>query len=250
MDSSIYPILKNKAVETAQKIDQPSFYLKHKKELDRSSLFLANNKILHKCWSYLDESKLHPAHGILHSEKVAIEAGAILLIESVINNYETSEIEELLLCVQMAGLLHDIKRAEKDHTITGSIEAERILSDFDIEEHYKRYILAAVRNHEAFKKVMDSENRTARLISDSLYDADKFRWGPDNFTSTLWLMLESEGTPAEILYNNFQEKLEGIRRIKHTFRTETGKKYGPEFINLGIKIGNEIYKEMRRIKGD
>lgn len=156
----------------------------------------------------------------------------------------------MLLCVQMAGLLHDIKRNGKDHAISGSIEAGRILNELDIGPDCKRYVTAAIRNHEAFKEVLDSENGTAKLISDSLYDADKFRWGPDNFTITLWLIMESTGTPIKTLYGDFQEKMEGIRKIKETFRTETGQKYGPEFIDFGIEIGNEIYIEMKHILGD
>ena len=86
-----------------------------------------------------------------------------------------------------------------------------------------------------------------KLVSDSLYDADKFRWGPDNFTVTLWLLIESAGLSLERLYHSFIEKMEGIKKIKKTFRTKTGQQYGPEFIDKGIAIGNEIYREMRCI---
>jgi hypothetical protein len=89
----------------------------------------------------------------------------------------------------------------------------------------------------------------AELISNSLYDADKFRWGPDNFTTTLWLMLDSNDMPVEKLYKNFLGNLKYIQSVKATFRTQTGKKYGPEFIDIGIKIGRAIYKEMSNILG-
>jgi hypothetical protein len=36
--------------------------------------------------------------------------------------------------------------------------------------------------------------------------------------------------------------MEGIAAIKETFRTETGKIYGPEFIELGLKIGRKVYQ--------
>jgi hypothetical protein len=174
---------------------------------------------------------------------VAIEAGAILEIESA-KLGRPERIEELIQCVQVAGLFHDIKRSEEDHTIKGSKEAEKILADFDLSDNNKRYISAAIRNHEAFKEVMASENEEAKLISDSLYDADKFRWGPDNFTTTLWLIIESSRISAETLYRNFLEKMEWVGKIKETFRTETGRRFGPEFIDLGINIGHEIYQEM------
>ncbi len=83
-----------------------------------------------------------------------------------------------------------------------------------------------------------------------MYDADKFRWGPDNFTTTLWLMLNSADVPVEKLYKKFNESMKYIENIKATFRTQTGKKYGLEFIDMGIKIGQTIYKEMSTIIGN
>jgi len=248
--STMYPELKEKALRAALEAGTPSFYMHHRKELAESLASYSANSLIRKCRTYLDESKLHPAHGIFHCEKVALEAGAILAIEGSAMGLDASGISELVLCVQIAGLLHDIKRAGNDHTIAGSKEAAGILRDFTIEERYKGYIVSAIRNHEAFKKVLDSDNESARLISDSLYDADKFRWGPDNFTVTLWLIIESTGVSPEKLYHSFIEKMEGIKKIKETFRTKTGQKYGPEFIDKGIMIGNEIYREMRcRIGG-
>jgi hypothetical protein len=38
--------------------------------------------------------------------------------------------------------------------------------------------------------------------------------------------------------------MKGIEKIKETFRTSTGRQYGPEFIDQGIMIGNSIYEEM------
>ncbi len=249
LKNSIYPTLKDKASAVARRIGPPSFYRAHEEDLKRSLRSFSESEVLLRCRSYIDESKLHPAHGIEHCEMVAIEAGAILQIESALGNRTREKTEELLLCVQIAGLFHDIKRSEEDHTIKGSKEAERILEEFDLKKQYKRYIVAAIRNHEAFREVLSSEDEEAKLVSDSLYDADKFRWGPDNFTTTLWLIMESTETPAETLYRNFLEKMKGVGRIKETFRTETGQRFGPEFIDLGIEIGNEIYREMGNLLG-
>lgn len=246
MKSPIYPALKEKAAAVARKIGAPSFYRDYRREIDRSAASLAENRVLLRCRSYLDESTMHPAHGIGHCEKVAIEAGAILQIEHA-EKKPPAAVGDLMLCAQIAGLFHDIRRNEDNHTMKGSIEAERILGEFEMETRYKRYITAAIRNHEAFREVLASEDDEAKLVSDSLYDADKFRWGPDNFTITLWLIVESANTPAEKLYATFAEKMEGIRKIKETFRTETGRRYGPEFIDFGIEIGNEIFHEMKHL---
>jgi hypothetical protein len=247
MDKSIYLALKEKALASAKKAGMPSFYALFKNELDTSLSIFSSNEIVQKCRSYLDDSRLHPAHGIRHCETVAVEAGALVRIECQANNMPEPSVDAIILCSQLAGLLHDIKRMEENHTIAGSIEAEKILNDFDLDDRYRRYITSAIRNHEAFKQVLESEDESAKLISDSLYDADKFRWGPDNFTITLWLIMESSETPLKKLYDIFQEKMEGIKKIKGTFRTKTGRTYGPEFIDLGIYIGNEVYKEIHLI---
>jgi hypothetical protein len=84
------------------------------------------------------------------------------------------------------------------------------------------------------------------MISDALYDADKFRWGPDNFTFTLWHMLRSSKTPIVPLIRRFPKGMEGISWIKNTFRTETGKIYGPEFIELGLKVGEKVYHFLQK----
>jgi HD superfamily phosphodiesterase len=174
----MYTELKEKALRAAVEAGTPSFYVHHRKELAESLLSYFDNSLIRKCKTYLDESKLHPAHGLFHCEKVALEAGAILAIEGSAMGLDASSISELVLCVQIAGLLHDIKRAGNDHTIAGSKEAAAILRDFAIKERYKGYIVSAIRNHEAFKKVLDSDDESAKLISDSLYDADKFS-GPE-----------------------------------------------------------------------
>ncbi|MGC2064403.1 MAG: hypothetical protein WA610_15645 [Thermodesulfovibrionales bacterium] len=244
MDFHLYAQLKETALQTACRIGNPLFYERHDKELLISSAFFESSSVISRCLQFLDESKLHPAHGILHCEKVAREAGAILLIERLERGLEDTDRDALLLSVQIAGLFHDIRRSEADHPIAGSREAERILRDFDMRDRYKQYIVAAIRNHEAFKKVLSSADEPARLVSDCLYDADKFRWGPDNFTKTLWLITESFNIPLKRLYQDFEEKLEGIGRISETFRTDTGRRYGPEFIEMGLRIGNEIYREM------
>lgn len=246
MDKSILKRLRDRALETAERIGMPSFYADHRKELAASRSSYERSHVIESCLSYLDEESLHPAHGLYHCQKVAVEAGAVLMAEASGRGH-SAKVDDLMLCCHIAGLFHDIKRAVKDHSVAGSEEATRILNDFPIEGRYKRYIAAAIRNHEAFREVLGSEDDSARLISDALYDADKFRWGPDNFTTTLWLIVESSGISEAALFSDFMTKMDGIRKIGNTFRTGTGKKYGPEFIACGMEIGDSIYQEMSYI---
>ena len=55
------------------------------------------------------------------------------------------------------------------------------------------------------------------MISDALYDADKFRWGPDNFTQTLWQMLRSSRARIAPMIRRFPKGMEGISRDQRNF---------------------------------
>jgi len=249
VEQNIYLILRQTAVKTAEVLGEPSFYSSHKAEMEISRNSFKTGRLIKKCMSYIDELSMDAGHGLSHAEAVAFDAGTIIQIEAKNQGIGRELISELVVYVQIAALLHDIKRKEKNHTVAGSNEAKKILNDFLIEDRYKRYIVAAIRNHEAFKELLESEDELAKLISDSLYDADKFRWGPDNFTTTLWLLLNASDMSLEKLYQKFLNSLKYIESIKATFRTQTGRTYGPEFIDMGIIIGQAIYKEMSAIIG-
>ncbi len=244
MSRDAYNKLQQAARLVAQALPQPALYRAYSAEIRRANETLGTHDLIRRCREHLDASDLECAHGVCHCEAVARDAGALVLIEAVQKGMDAEETEGLFIAAEIAGLLHDIKRREKDHARLGSIEAGRILRTLGIDGRYAGYATDAIKNHEAFKEFHDSSDEAGRLVSDALYDADKFRWGPENFTSTLWLMVEANNTPPHALHGNFREKMKGIEKIKETFRTSTGKKYGPEFIDQGIQIGNVIYDEL------
>ena len=244
MDTTIYQKLKDTAVALAQTLPAPTFYGKHARAIQDAEETLKADELVRKCREYLNESELECAHGVCHCEAVARDAGALILVEAPARGIRGPELDLLFIAAIIAGLLHDIKRRENDHALLGSIEAGRILSSLGMDCKYRVYITDAIKNHEAFKETYNSDDHAGRLVSDALYDADKFRWGPENFTTTLWLMVEAHNTLPKTLYETFQEKMKGVEKIKETFRTETGKRYGPEFIDQGIRIGNVVYDEL------
>jgi len=251
MINAIYQFLQARAREMALTLPKPAFYSFHDAAIRRADETLSSHAVIKKCRAYLDASQLECAHGLCHCEAVARDAGALVLIEASAKGIHAEELDQLFLAAELAGLLHDTKRKEKDHALLGSIEADKILSAIGIADRYRKFITDAIRNHEAFKEALDSDSVGGRLVSDSLYDADKFRWGPENFTTTLWIMVEDRSTPIETLHQTFRENMKKIERIKDTFRTATGKRHGPEFIDQGITIGNAIFEEMSAIlKGD
>ena len=166
--------------------------------------------------------------------KVALDAGAITLIEA-----STEEAPRLARLAHLAGLLHDIKRKEKDHAQAGSAVARELLLNMGLGENDSRLIAVAIGNHEAFREPAATAG-DGSLLSDALYDADKFRWGPDNFAYTLWDMIEPLGITMRQMVAGFERGMAAIDRIKDSFRTDTGRLYGPDFIELGMDIGAEI----------
>ncbi len=241
----IYADLKKKAIEIAAELGTPRFYRIFEKEIQLSKEILYKNTMLRKCISHFDTEQEGLGHGYDHSRDVAIDAGAIVDIEARKLGLSEEVRKELITAAHIAGLLHDIKRGVEEHAIAGSREAETILECFGLSDRYKRYIVTAIRNHEAFKDVVEAEDAHGALISDALYDADKFRWGPDNFTKMVWDMLQYSNTPPEEFLENYKKGLQYIEKIKETFRSDTGKEYGPEIIDIGLQIGRKLYEELK-----
>jgi len=244
MSQAAYHKLQSTALKMARTMPPPSFYRDHLQHIRQAEERLKSSELIRSCRAYLDESQLECAHGLCHCEAVARDAGAIVLVEGRKQDMGPSVIEPLFITAIIAGLLHDIKRREQDHAVRGSIEADRILTTLGVDGRSRSYITYAIRNHEAFKSTCELDDEAGCMVSNALYDADKFRWGPENFSTTLWLMVTAHNTPMESLHQTFREKMKGIEKIKETFRTATGKRYGPEFIDQGITIGNTIYEEM------
>jgi hypothetical protein len=187
-------------------------------------------------------------HGLAHAMKVALDAGALVHIEA-----RTVEPPGRLgHCIRMAhcaGLLHDLARKQPNHAEAGAAQAADLLRAFPIDAVDARDICSAIRNHEAFKDPAGIDSRSGALLSDCLYDADKFRWGPDNFTDTLWAMVAFSRPPVDRFLKLYPSGMERLARIRSTFRTATGRRYGPEFIDLGLAVGEELYRAICREAG-
>ena len=242
----IYQELKERAVKLAEELGPPSFYRIFWKEIDYSRQLLAKNLLIRQCINYLELEQEGLGHGFEHSKAVAIDAGALVLIEGQGQGITPEKVDTMINTVQIAGILHDIRRGEEEHAVAGSLVAAEILDCFGLEELDKDYIVTAIRNHEAFKEVVPARDRYGELISDALYDADKFRWGPDNFTTMIWEMLRHNQIPPEQFLENYKEGLQYIKRVRETFRTATARTYGPEIIDLGLRIGSIIYEELKQ----
>lgn len=178
-------------------------------------------------------------HGIEHSKKVAIEACALILGESA--QLGMAESRRLGLLAMLAGLLHDSCRLEGDHAVRGADLSLLILQEYPLRDEEKHMIADAIRCHEAFSPPVTFNHPSTQLLADALYDADKFRWGPDNFITTLWEICNYQEWTLQQILDKFPAGMEMVSSVQNTFRTTAGKIYGPEFIDLGLVMGKKIY---------
>jgi hypothetical protein len=185
-------------------------------------------------------------HGMLHATKVALDAGALTHIEGRAAGYEGGYLARRICIAHCASLLHDIERKQSNHAEQGASHAARLLAEHPLGADEIEDICIAIRNHEAFKTTVSVNTREGALVSDCLYDADKFRWGPDNFTDTLWAIVAFSRSTLRDFVRHYPAGMESLARIRSTFRTPTGRTYGPRFIDAGIAIGEELYRVIHR----
>jgi hypothetical protein len=239
----IYDEMINFSRGIAASFPDPDFYKSCASEITDSHKIYQQNPLVKDCLkAVVSDFARNQGHGLEHAEKVAIEAGAMILAEGANMDLKGSDANEVAVLAQVAGILHDMRRRDKDHARSGAIAAGLLLEKFGLQEKERQYIVQAIANHEAFVEPAVIVSPTGKLLSDVLYDADKFRWGPDNFTVTLWEMLRFSHVPVAAIIPDFQEGMAGILSIKSTFRSCTGKNFGPEFIDIGLSIGNKIYE--------
>ena len=224
----------------AAEVGTPRFYLDKVREVAFSRELFAGEPLIAAGLRRVAERGSCLGHGTAHVEKVAVDSGALIVIEEG-GTVPDARIRRLVLLAQLAGILHDICRTEKDHAARGAEEAQKLLAGLSIRDDECAGISNAIRNHEAFRPCHTSTDRTAQLLSDVLYDADKFRWGPDNFTETLWAMIADRGIPLQALLPRLLPGIEGIGQIRDSFRTPTGREYGPDFVDRGLTIGRRLH---------
>ena len=242
----IYQRLMNESRCIASRYEVPEFYRRFTPALAISRRIFFDNSLLTHCREliipqYMDNF----GHGLQHATKVSIDAGAIVLLEGEKYFTVQAELERALVLVQLAGLLHDIRRTEDEHASAGAKVAREILANFPLTPPEVNCVAEAIANHEAFSEPRTCETLTGQLVADALYDADKFRWGPDNFTHTVWYMMSYHQVDIAELFGRFPRGVDGILRIKDTFRTNIGVQYGPEIIDLGVRMGKEIYQRLQ-----
>ncbi|WP_291323796.1 hypothetical protein [Desulfonatronospira sp.] len=219
-----------------------NFYVRYSRENACSREIFFSHPLIQRLWEdvlpFLNEEF---GHGIEHCKKVSIDAGTLAFIET--RSWRDQKLSRRYsLLAQMAGLLHDISRQETDHARKGAELSRIILQYYPLSQEELDDLAFAVSNHEAFSEVLEPAHLRQALLSDVLYDADKFRWGPDNFVTTLWEICSCREWSLEEVLERFPRGLGFIQDVQYTFRTPTGRLYGPEFIQCGLDMGRVLYR--------
>ena len=238
----IYARICKRARQIASRYPSPDFYQDHSLANKLSRQYFETNPFTVKLRAFVArELEDNLGHGLEHVSKVAMDAGALMIIENKLSGHSDDFINRRVILVQCAALLHDIKRKQENHAVLGATYAGRILKNYPFNSDEIDDICLAIRNHEAFKSIVKANTLESALVSECLYDADKFRWGPDNFTHTVWAMASFSKIHVVEFMELYPQGMEKITKIKQTFCTITGKKYGPQLIDIGLAIGEELF---------
>lgn len=246
----LYVRIRKRARQIVFRFPLPDFYKDFSWAYDLSGKVFETDPVIRTLHAFVAEHLENDfGHGLKHAVKVTLDAGALMFIEQTGPQPRSPEADDRIirnvLVVQCAGLLHDIRRKEKNHADKGADYAKELLKTYPLSPDETEDISQAIRNHEAFKEGPAFSTSRGLLVSDCLYDADKFRWGPDNFTDTVWDMVSFSRTPLPEFIAFYPKGMEILEKIRSTFRTHTGKKYGPQFIDIGLAVGNELYEVIK-----
>jgi hypothetical protein len=240
---AVYLEIRKIARNIVARYPRPDFYDEHPSEVRDSRRFFQSDEAIVRLRKDMAECLDDDfGHGMGHVEKVAVDAGTLVIIETRLAGHAEEQVQRNLLLAQCAGLLHDICRKEKAHAEKGAETARDILKTYPLVPEEITHVCAAIRNHEAFVRLERLPAHQARLVSDCLYDADKFRWGPDNFAHTVWDMVGFLNPPLDVFLDHYPKGMTLLKKIRGTFRSRTGRRYGPQFIDMGISIGEELYR--------
>lgn len=242
----VYRHLRKIACHIASEYPIPDFYRDFSAQRRRSMEVFATDPVVREIRTLITaDLEDNLGHGLSHAVKVTLDAGTLMMIEGKTAGYGMSRLRRRVRVAQCAGLLHDICRKEKDHAVAGAELARRFLRSYPFSSEEREDICHAIRNHEAFKPTAPASTPEGDLVAGCLYDADKFRWGPDNFTATIWDMVIASDISLARFMAGYPRAMTFLSEIRHTFRTPTGMKYGPQFIEIGIDIGRRLFRTVR-----
>ncbi|MDR3640465.1 MAG: HD family phosphohydrolase [Humidesulfovibrio sp.] len=233
--------LKRRAKDLAAGRPQNAFVLDCAEEIGHASTLFFEHPLMQRLQSdalgFLNEPC---GLGVEHGKRVAIDAAALALAEP--SGLDQEERRRLALLAEMAGLLHDTMRFEEDHAEKGADLSMRILRGYPLEPDERLWVAQAVALHETALPLAEAGPQSALLLSGALHDADRFRFGPDIFVSTLWELCDCDEWTFEEIARAFPEGPKRALTLANGFRTEQGRRYGPGLIGEGLSLATEYMR--------
>ncbi|MFZ2630127.1 MAG: HD domain-containing protein [Desulfosalsimonadaceae bacterium] len=246
---SIYEKIRNHARFLAARYPVAAFYQDYPEQVAFSLQMFDTDAVVGDLRNFVaGHTEDDFGHGLHHAVKVALDAGTLAAVEGrCFNSGKDAVVSENRMghrvrMAQCAGLLHDIRRKRKNHAVEGAVFASNMLGGYGFSEGDIADICLAIENHEAFGQTKPGRTPEGALLSDCLYDADKFRWGVENFTHTVWAMVSYADIPIRKFVDIYPSGILFLEKIKTTFRTPAGRIYGPQFIDQGLSLGEHLYR--------
>jgi len=234
MDPRIFE-LKRHARELSASRPQPAFILECAEELSHASNIFFDHPLMLRLQNDAIAFLNDPLGlGVEHGKRVAMDAAALVLAEP--SGLDQEQRRRIALLAEMAGLLHDALRHEDDHPDKGADLCLRILRGYPLAPEERMWIAQAVSLHEADQPQTEAGPECARLLCGAVHDADRFRFGPDIFTTTLWEFCECDEWTLEEIAQTFPKGPKHAESCMHGFRTEQGRRYGPALISEGLTL--------------
>ncbi|GAH08092.1 unnamed protein product, partial [marine sediment metagenome] len=152
----IYARLRKRARQIVSLYPAPDFYQDNSFATELSRQYFETNPVIAELLRFVAKNIEDDfGHGLEHAIKVAVEAGALMIIENKLVGYSDDLNSRRIIIVQCAGLLHDIQRKQKNHAILGADYARKVLKIYPLNPDEVEDIYWAIRNHEAFKSTVE-----------------------------------------------------------------------------------------------
>lgn len=240
--------LKKQSCRLARQHNLPSFYSDFAEEAAFSSDLFFNHPALLKLQddsvAFLYDDYMF---GIEHSKRLAQDACILMLAGG--SGLSSQESRHTGLLAQVAAMIRDIECAggESDRTHGSAVTLLEGCNSLTSDEKKLVARASTCRSRPDFSALPESDQ--LRALAYSLHDAYWFRFGPDIFSTVMWIYCDyNQLSPAELV-ERFEVGVEDARYASDGFLTETGKKYGPEILQAGVEQGETMLKLLREAAG-
>ncbi|MGD9383497.1 MAG: hypothetical protein PVH55_05555, partial [Desulfobacterales bacterium] len=127
----IYAPIRKRALQIVSRYPSPDFYQDHSLSNELSRQYFETNTYTVQLRAFVAKKlKDDFGHGLEHAVKVAMDAGALMIVENKRVGASNDVINRRVIIVQCAALLHDIKRKQEDHAVRGAAYARKVLKKY------------------------------------------------------------------------------------------------------------------------